>query len=268
MARHQKHDEIAISEGELDAMTNTMTEAHHESLPRLEEAMARWGDQAAESRGFNRRSFLARAGLVTGGIAFVSTAGGAGAAVLPRLSRIGATPAARPLAASLDVKVAALAASLENLAVATYEAGLKAATAGKIGTVPPAVATFVETAMAQHTDHAAAWNAIIVSAGFHKITAPNAAIQPSITAAFAKVSNVPGLAKLALSLEEAAAATYLEALDVASSQRAIETAATIHPVEMQHAAILNFVLGTYPVPVAFAGTSGAAPLSAVPALHI
>jgi hypothetical protein len=37
--------------------------------------------------------------------------------------------------------------------------------------------------------------------------------------------------------------------------------ATIQPVEMQHAAILNFVLGQYPVPNAFAKTDGARTLS-------
>jgi|GEM_PF-6836465 len=35
---------------------------------------------------------------------------------------------------------------------------------------------------------------------------------------------------------------------------------------MQHAAILNFVLGRYPVPFGFARTTGAATLSDVPAL--
>ena len=38
---------------------------------------------------------------------------------------------------------------------------------------------------------------------------------------------------------------------------AIQVAASIQPVEMQHAAILNFVLGNYPVPDAFAKTDGA-----------
>jgi len=38
-------------------------------------------------------------------------------------------------------------------------------------------------------------------------------------------------------------------------------AASIQPVEMQHAAILNFVLGHYPVPNAFASTALARPVS-------
>ena len=44
-----------------------------------------------------------------------------------------------------DLAVVALAASLENLAVQTYGAGIAAATAGKLGAVPPAVVTFAQT---------------------------------------------------------------------------------------------------------------------------
>lgn len=268
MKWHPRNQEIAVTESELASMTSDMLDAHHETLPQLDRSLEAWGrERTNEPTGFGRRSFLARAGLVTaGGIAFASVGASAGASLLPGLTRAGGASTSRPQAASLDVKVAALAASLENVAVATYTAGLSAATAGKLGAVPAAVATFATAARAQHLDHAAAWNAIIVSAGFKRISDPNAAIMASTLAAFAKVKDIPGLAKLALSLEEVAAATYLEAVEVVSEQKAIATAATIHPVEMQHAAILNFVLGNYPVPAPFASTTAAAPLSAVPAL--
>ena len=42
-----------------------------------------------------------------------------------------------------------------------------------------------------------------------------------------------------------------------SSKGGIQITASIQPVEMQHAAILNFVLGQYPVPNSFAPTAGA-----------
>ena len=42
------------------------------------------------------------------------------------------------------------------------------------------------------------------------------------------------------------------------SPAGIQTAATIAPVEAQHAAILNFVLGQYPVPDDFLPTDKAA----------
>jgi Ferritin-like domain len=79
---------------------------------------------------------------------------------------------------------------------------------------------------------------------------------------FADVEDVPGLARFALVLEEGAAATYLDAIQNALTDKAsIKVAATIQPVEMQHAAILGFVLGNDPVPEAFASTEGARPLT-------
>jgi hypothetical protein len=78
---------------------------------------------------------------------------------------------------------------------------------------------------------------------------------------FAKVTDVAGLAKLALQLEEVAAATYLSGIDVLTTAGGVKTSASIQPVEMQHAAILHFVLGEYPVPQSFATTTGARTLS-------
>ncbi|MHA6763680.1 ferritin-like domain-containing protein [Streptacidiphilus sp. PAMC 29251] len=56
------------------------------------------------------------------------------------------------------------------------------------------------------------------------------------------------MAKLALDLENQAAQTYLFATYNVTSAAGIATAASIAPVEAMHAAILNFVLGQYPVP--------------------
>jgi LmbE family N-acetylglucosaminyl deacetylase len=154
-----------------------------------------------------------------------------------------------------------MAASLENSGIATYMAGIKAATAGKLGTVPPAVVTFAETAMAQHEDHQKAWNAVLTAAGKQPVTAVDPVIQPTINAALAKVTTVTGLAELALLVENTAGETYQNALSVIKSSAGIKTAASIQPVEFQHAAILTFVLGKYPVPNAFTGVSLARPPS-------
>jgi len=160
-----------------------------------------------------------------------------------------------------DLAVVALAASLENLAVGTYQAGIDAATKGSLGAVPPAVVTFAQTAQSQHKDHAAAWNAVLTGAGKKAVTGVDTTVKKSVDQAFAKVSDVPGLAKLALDLEGVAAATYVAAIDVVKNPAGIKTAATIQPVELQHAAILHFLLGEYPVPDAFAKSTGARPVS-------
>jgi hypothetical protein len=268
---HNSIDAIPVTEAEVVAMTSDLRDAHQDTFPALQASFDAWtrsaGDEPEQQSGFSRRSFLTRSGLLAAGGLLVASGGAAAASTIPRVA---GSPTMRPSvlasAAPLDVRVAALAASLENLAVSTYASALSAATAGKLGTVPSAVATFVKTAMAQHKDHAAAWNAVVTSGGYKSITAPNAAIAVTVKAAFAKVTNIAGVAALALTLEDAAAATYLEAVGVLSGKQAIETAATIQPVEMQHAAILHFVLGQYPVPQAFSVTAGAATLADAPAL--
>ena len=78
---------------------------------------------------------------------------------------------------------------------------------------------------------------------------------------FKKVKNVVGAAKLALVLEDDAAATYQSAISAVKATSSVKVAASIQPVEMQHAAILHFVLGQYPVPLAFSTTTNARPLT-------
>jgi hypothetical protein len=153
--------------------------------------------------------------------------------------------------AATDGKIATLAAGLEVLAVGTYKAALDAATAGSLGTVPPAVAEFVTKAMSQHQAHLDAWNKVLVAAGAPEVTEPNATLKPTVDSEFAKVTDVGGAAKLALMLEQIAAATYQSAIPVLSSKDAITLAGSIQIIDFQHAAILNFVLGNYPVPDTF-----------------
>ena len=238
-----------ISEHELTSMTRDLDEMHHATLPALRASISEWVT--------TRRGFLVGAGAVgaAGLLAACSSSGSSssgssssGASAVPGQGLTG------------DLAIAALAAALENTAVLTYQKGIDAATVGKLGTVPPAVVTFAQTAQKQHRDHADAWNAILTGAGKAAIpsTYGDTTVFTGVVApAFAQVKDVAGLAGLALSLENVAAATYLSGIAAATIPAAIKTAATIQPVEMQHAAILNFVLGNYPVPDSFAKTDGA-----------
>lgn len=153
--------------------------------------------------------------------------------------------------AATDGKIATLAAGLEVLAVNTYGAALDAAGKGALGAVPPAVAEFVTKAKAQHQEQLDKWNEVLVAAGAPEVTEPNADLDPVVAAEFAKVTDVVGAAKLALMLEQIAAATYQSAIPVLTSKDAILLAGSIQIIDFQHAAILNFVLGNYPVPDTF-----------------
>jgi len=249
---------MQISEAELSAMTKDLDEMHQASLPGLAEAVASAQEQNRRTLVTSRRGFLAGSGLVAGGLALAACGSSKSSTATGTTAGSTGTTAAAAAGLATDLEVAALATGLENLAVSVYQAGIDAATAGKLGTVPPAVVTFAQTAQKQHKDHAGAWNAILTSAGKPAVTGVDLTVKSAVTdPALTKVTDVAGLAMLALELENVAAATYLSAIGVISSTGGIQTTASIQPVEMQHAAILNFVLGQYPVPNSFARTAGA-----------
>ena len=259
---------IPISEAELRSLTADLDDAHHESMPAMRESLRMEfapllydvSDGAARlvAAPTSRRGFLIGAGAMLGGLVVATQ--------VPKVA--GASTATRrpfnaPRQQKLtgDLAVVALAAALENLAVGTYQAGIDAATAGKLGTVPPAVVEFAVTAQQHHKNHAAAWNAVLTGAGKSAVSGVDTTVKTQVNQQFAQVTDVPGLAKLALGLENVAAATYLAAIDVVKAPAGIQTAATIEPVELQHAAILNFLLGQYPVPDSFTPQTDARPVS-------
>jgi len=184
--------------------------------------------------------------------------GGSSTATTTAATMATAAASTMPATADGDVKVAQLAAGLEVLAVGTYQAALDAASAGKLGAVPPAVAEFVTVALAQHQAHLDAWNKVLTGAGGAAVTEPNATLKPTVDAAFARVTDVAGAGALALMLEQTAAATYLSAQGVLVDKAAIQLAGSIQIIDAQHSAILLFVLGEYPVPDVFATTDMAA----------
>jgi hypothetical protein len=260
---------MQISERELLQMTRDLDEIHHDTVPKMHEAVADWTEINRKLRsgakkvgvvGPSRRTFLLGAGAAVGVATLAACS--KSSSLTSSTSSGGAATTAAPTGAGQnltgDLAIAALGASLENLAVATYQAGLDAAAAGKLGAVPPAIATFAMTAQQQHKDHAAAWNSVLTGASKQAITGIDTTVNDAVVKpTFAQVKDVVGLAKLALALEDGASATYLNAINLLSDAGAIKIAASIQPVEMQHSAILNFVLGNYPIPDSFAKTDGA-----------
>jgi hypothetical protein len=252
MSRRNSH----ISNHELAAMTSQLDELHRDQAqPAMDRAISEWTESLREAqrgdsqRANSRRTFLLGAlGLGAGGALLAACS----SSTSPATAGTASSTSAPSGALEGDLAVAATASSLENLGIYAYKAGLVAARAGKLGKVPPAVATFAETAMSQHQDHAAAWNAALVAAGKPAVTATDPVLTPVVNQKFAAVRNVSDLAELALLIEIIAAQTYQNAIPVLSSPTSVGVAATIHPVEMQHAAVLYYVLGRYP------GVQGAA----------
>lgn len=242
-----------VSEAELTAMTSNLDQMHRDqTLPAMQAAVADWAESIREGdtdipRRANRRTFLlGAAGVGAGGLLLAACSSSSKSTTPTTLAPSSPSSSGSGAALTGDLAIAAMAASLENLGVFAYNAGLQAAQAGKLGTVPPAVATFAQTAMAQHKDHAKAWNSVLTAAGKPAVTATDPALTPTVQQKFAQVKDVAGLAELALLIENVAAQTYQNGIAVLSSSQAVAVAATIQPVEMQHAAILYYALGRYP----------------------
>ena len=208
----------------------------------------------ATAAGFSRRKLLIGGGV--GALALVAAACGSdsnddGAVAGTPTTASPETTEGGTGAAGGDAKTAELAAGLELLAVGTYKAALDAATAGKLGAVPPAVGEFVGKAMSQHQAALDKWNEVLTGAGGKEVTTPPADLKATVDGEFAKVTDVVGAAKLALLLEQTAADTYFKAVPAIQDKAAITLAGALQCAAQEHAAILHYVLGEYPVPDVF-----------------
>jgi hypothetical protein len=273
VSKRKDQNEIAISEHELNAMTSELDMLHKETFPGVQKTLGEFKANLAhlrtsEKSTTGRRSFLMGVGgvAVLGGVAACSSSGGGTttssggqSTPAPVTSSGGGGNSTKPTG---DLLIVALAAALENLAVAAYGGAIKMAGAGKLGKVPPAVATFAATAMAQHKDHAAGWNSVLTKNNLKPVTTPALTITKAEVAKLGQAKSVGDIATLALGLENAAASTYQLAVGAVKDPAGIMQAATIQPVEAMHAATLNFVLGNYPVPATDIGTDMAVQPSA------
>jgi hypothetical protein len=280
----RKRREMAISNAELAAMTKSMDELHHDqSMPQLDAAVTEWQDTIREQQrgSTSRRNFLVGTGgiVLAGGLlaACGSSSTGSSTATTtkpttgPSSSPSSTSGSGRSALSDSDAGSMAVDASIENLAIYAYTHAIAAATAGKLGTIPPAVPVFAETALAHHKAHLAAFNAVLTTANLKAVTVPEPALTPTVLKDFAKVTDVTGVAELAVLLENVAAQSYQDDAATVTNTHARATSASIMPVEMTHAAILYFVLGKYPgtqttagTPLAFNPTTLSRPNSDVP----
>jgi Ferritin-like domain len=269
---HRDAGDLQLSERELYAMTGELEGLHRDTFPAAARTLNNVGADLARAHGdrsTRRRTFLLGVGgvAVLGGAAACSSGSGSSSSNPPARGAPGSGDGrdARDSRYSGDLRVVALAAALENLLVVVYRGALTMAVENKIGNVPAAVASFAQTAMAQHQDHSDAWNGVLKRAGKPTISGTPLTLARSQLAKLGQATSVKDVATLALSLENAAAQTYTFAAADVSDPGAIMTAAVIQPVEAMHAAILSYLLGKYPVPDAYIGTARAVQPSALTA---
>ncbi len=220
-----------------DLQSDTIKDAKA-SIPDLRDLRADRGavrPDAAQIAEYNdsRRGLLQKLGLTTSGIAargFMAT--GIGAALVSIVGR----PAAADEA--MDLQMLNTASSLENLAVATYQAALGL---DFIKNGNKTVVAFAQMTMKQHAEHSAAFNAQAKALGGKEQTAPNPKFLAVVEQAKPNLKAPLDVVGLAAALEEVASDTYLTNLTQFSDKKSKEIMGSVLGVEVQHLATLKAV---------------------------
>ncbi|MDE3082512.1 MAG: ferritin-like domain-containing protein [Acidobacteriota bacterium] len=205
-----------------------------EALNELVEVAHERPDDEAERRAFHevhQRSLAAS----FSGATLLGAAGGA-ALVGVLASSAGATK-------SRDVQILQTAASIENLAVATYSTALTLPYIGG-ASANAVVAKFARVTRNQHAQHAEAFNAAAERLGGRPQHQPDPAFVPVVNKAVASLKGASdaqgtmGVVGLAIELENIAAETYVKDTVLASVTQNRALFASIMGVEAQHVAVL------------------------------
>lgn len=199
--------------------------------------------------GRSRRAFVLGISGLGVGLALEACGGGAVAAPSPY---------------SGELRTAALAVALENQAVSAYQAIDAALRAGKLGPAVPALAAFVQTALAHHVQHAATWNAILRAAHKPAVTGIPLSGNAQVMSTVGSASDLGAAVAAVQRLEIQAAQTYTAAIEsLTGLGSTVTAAATIAPVEAMHAAALGYLFGGRSAVAGFLGTGGVVPITAL-----
>ena len=138
---------------------------------------------------------------------------------------------------SADVQMLQTAASIENLAIATYGVAL---TLDFIGgaSANPVVKAFVTKTKSQHQDHVAAFNAAVTQLGGKAQTKPDPVLLGVVNKAKPGLTGPAPVVALAIELETGAAQTYVANTGAVSDANARKVFASVMGVEAQHVAVL------------------------------
>jgi hypothetical protein len=171
-------------------------------------------------RGLPKSGVLAAAGLGTAMVALLASPAFAGK--------------------TMDVQMLQTAASIEHLAVATYDTALTLDFIGG-GSANAVVKAFVEKTKEQHQQHADAFNAAATRLGGKAQDQPDPVLLGVVNNAKPSLTGPAQVVDLAIELEDGAAQTYVANTGTYSNKNARSVAASIMGVEAQHVAILNAV---------------------------
>ncbi|MHB1486330.1 MAG: ferritin-like domain-containing protein [Acidimicrobiales bacterium] len=231
---------MTIDERALNQMIELSQDTHSDAMAASREPLAELvetglehqanGDvHLDENRAFaqERRRLLGKGALGAGALATA----GFGAALMALMEQ----PAFADSTA--DIQMLQTAASIENLAVATYGVALTLPFIGG-SSANAVVKGFATTTKQQHTDHAKAFNNAITSLGGQAQNSPDPALVSVVDKAKPGLTSPGPVVTLALALETGAAETYVANVGALTDSSARQVTASIMGVEAQHAAVL------------------------------
>ena len=138
---------------------------------------------------------------------------------------------------STDVMALQTAAGIENLAVGTYKTALTLPYIGG-SAANGVVKAFAMKTMAQHAEHAQAFNAAATRLGGKAQSAPDPKYAPIVAKAVPTIKSAADVVALAITLEDVAAQTYVKNVGVVSTADLRQLFSSVAGVESQHKAIL------------------------------
>jgi hypothetical protein len=226
---------MALDDTRLRGLLEQSHDLHTEAMATTRVALDEYVERAHDDPWHDidpttRRTTLLR-GLPRSGVLAAAGLGTAMAALLASPAFAGKT---------MDVQMLQTAASIEHLAVATYDTALTLDFIGG-GSANPVVKAFVEKTKEQHQQHAEAFNAAVTRLGGKAQEAPDPVLLGVVDNAKPSLTGPAQVVDLAIELEDGAAQTYVANTGAYSNKNARSVAASIMGVEAQHVAILNAV---------------------------
>jgi len=225
-----------LHERELDALIEQSQDLHSDAMKTthasLAEVVELGHEQPVTDEPDGEADGGARVlGLKPGGLL---VAAGAGTA----LAALWASPAFAK--SSKDAQILQTAASIENLAVATYGVALTLDFIGGASAIPT-VKAFVQKTKDQHTDHAKAFNAAAKRLGAKAQRKPDPVLLGVVNKAKPGLTGPGQVVDLAIELENTAASTYVANVSTLKDKQTRSVIASVMGVEAQHLAILYAV---------------------------
>ncbi len=232
-----------VDERRLRELCEESDDRHSDAMRTTRESLAAFVDVAGGERPQDRPAAEATAAEATGPDRW-PTADRTGRRGLLRSAVVGGLAgggllavAASARAATTDVAALQTAASIENLAVSTYQTALTLPFIGG-SSANPVIRAFAQKTMTQHTEHAQAFNAAAVKLGGKAQTGTDPKYAPVVAAAVPKIKGPGDVVSLAITLETVAAETYVKDTSLVTTPDLRQLFTSVAGVEAQHQAVL------------------------------